>query len=50
MINDDLSRRDFIKRSGVAGAGAYALYALPLKFLQAQTDRKSTRLNSSHER
>ncbi len=36
MINSDLSRRDFIKRSGVAGAGAYALYALPLKFLQAK--------------
>lgn len=36
MINDDLSRRDFIKRTGVAGAGVYALYGLPLKFLQAK--------------
>jgi nitrate reductase / nitrite oxidoreductase, alpha subunit len=38
MINDSLSRRDFIKRTGVATAGAYAVYALPLKFLQAQTN------------
>src|ERR1041384_1862648 len=36
MINDSLSRRDFIKRTSVAGAGAYAVSTLPLKFLQAK--------------
>jgi nitrate reductase alpha subunit len=36
MINDSLSRRDFIKRSGAAAAGAYAVTILPLKFLQAK--------------
>ncbi|MCG3146905.1 MAG: Nitrate reductase [Verrucomicrobiae bacterium] len=38
MINDSFSRRDFIKRTGVAAAGAYAATMLPLKFLQAQAN------------
>jgi nitrate reductase alpha subunit len=36
MINEELSRRDFIKRTSIAGAGAYAVSSLPLKFLQAK--------------
>ncbi len=36
-MNDNLTRRDFIKRSGLAGAGLTAAQMLPLRFLQAQT-------------
>ncbi len=36
MLNSELSRRDFIKRTGLAAGGAYAVSALPLKFLQAK--------------
>jgi nitrate reductase alpha subunit len=37
MSTDNFSRRDFIKRSGLAGAGLTAAQMLPLRFLQAQT-------------
>src|SRR5689334_20057039 len=37
MKPDSLSRRDFIQRSGLAGAGIAAVQLLPLRFLQAQT-------------
>jgi nitrate reductase alpha subunit len=37
MNADNLSRRDFIKRSGLAGAGITAAQFLPLRFLQAQS-------------
>ena len=37
MKNDHLSRRDFIQRSGLVGAGIAAAQMLPLRFLQAQT-------------
>ncbi|KAB2919184.1 MAG: molybdopterin-dependent oxidoreductase, partial [Dechloromonas sp.] len=37
MTTDSLSRRDFIQRSGLAGAGLAAAQMLPLRFLQAQT-------------
>ncbi len=37
MSDNFLSRRDFIKRSGLAGAGLAAAQMLPLRFLQAQT-------------
>ncbi len=36
MLKSELSRRDFIKRTGLAAGGAYAVSALPLKFLQAK--------------
>jgi len=36
MIANMITRRDFIKRTGVAAAGAYAFYALPLQMLQAK--------------
>ena len=36
MSTDNLSRRDFIKRSGLVGAGITAAQMLPLRFLQAQ--------------
>ncbi|MEQ2010352.1 MAG: molybdopterin-dependent oxidoreductase, partial [Limisphaerales bacterium] len=36
MSTDNFSRRDFIKRSGLAGAGLTAAHLLPLRFLQAQ--------------
>ena len=36
MSNDKSSRRAFIKRSGLAGAGIAAAQMLPLRFLQAQ--------------
>lgn len=36
MNNDNLSRRDFIQRSGLMGAGVAAVQMLPLRFLQAQ--------------
>ena len=36
-MNDNLNRRDFIKRSGLVGAGMTAAQMLPLRFLQAQT-------------
>ena len=36
MTTDNLSRRDFIKRSGLTGAGIAAIQMLPLCFLQAQ--------------
>ena len=36
-MNDKLNRRDFIKRSGLVGAGITAAQMLPLRFLQAQT-------------
>jgi nitrate reductase / nitrite oxidoreductase, alpha subunit len=36
MTTDNISRRDFIKRSGLAGAGIAAVQMLPLRFLQAQ--------------
>lgn len=35
-MNDNLSRRSFIKRSGLVGAGITAAQFLPLRFLQAQ--------------
>ncbi|MBI4325356.1 MAG: twin-arginine translocation signal domain-containing protein, partial [Chloroflexi bacterium] len=35
MSNDNFSRRDFIRRSGLAGAGLCAAQMLPLRFLQA---------------
>jgi anaerobic selenocysteine-containing dehydrogenase len=35
-MNDSLSRRDFVKRSGLVGAGIAAAQMLPLRFLQAQ--------------
>ena len=34
--SDNFSRRDFIRRSGLAGAGIAAAQMLPLRFLQAQ--------------
>jgi nitrate reductase alpha subunit len=37
MSKDNLSRRDFIQRSGLVGAGITAAQMLPLRFLQAQT-------------
>jgi len=37
MSTENFSRRDFIKRSGLAGAGIAAAQMLPLRFLQAQT-------------
>jgi nitrate reductase alpha subunit len=37
MNTDNLNRRDFIKRSGLVGAGIAAAQMLPLRFLQAQT-------------
>ncbi|MCP5522307.1 MAG: molybdopterin-dependent oxidoreductase [Verrucomicrobiales bacterium] len=36
MSNEHLSRRDFIQRSGLIGAGVAAAQMLPLRFLQAQ--------------
>ena len=36
MSNDHLSRRDFIQRSSLAGAGISAAHFLPLRFLRAQ--------------
>jgi len=36
MNTDSFSRRDFIKRSGLAGAGITAAQFLPLRFLRAQ--------------
>jgi nitrate reductase / nitrite oxidoreductase, alpha subunit len=36
MTTNNLSRRDFIKRSGLAGAGIAAIQMLPMRFLQAQ--------------
>src|SRR2546422_11093376 len=36
MTTNDLSRRDFITRSGLVGAGIAAAQLLPLRFLQAQ--------------
>jgi len=36
MKDKNLSRRDFIKRSGMVGAGVAAIHMLPLRFLQAQ--------------
>lgn len=36
MTTDTFSRRDFIKRSGLVGAGINAAQMLPLRFLQAQ--------------
>ncbi|MEK7706622.1 MAG: molybdopterin-dependent oxidoreductase, partial [Verrucomicrobiota bacterium] len=38
MSNDNLTRRDFIKRTGLVGAGIAAVQMLPLRFLQAQSD------------
>src|SRR5690349_496574 len=35
-MNNHLNRRNFIKRSGLAGAGITAASMLPLRFLQAQ--------------
>ncbi len=35
-MNDNLSRRSFLQRSGLAGAGITAAQFLPLRFLQAQ--------------
>src|SRR6266508_1680101 len=35
--NENFSRRDFIKRSGLVGAGITAAQMLPLRFLQAKT-------------
>lgn len=35
-MNDKLSRRSFLQRSGLAGAGITAAQFLPLRFLQAQ--------------
>jgi nitrate reductase alpha subunit len=37
MNNENFSRRDFIRRSGLVGAGIAAAQMLPLRFLQAQT-------------
>jgi nitrate reductase alpha subunit len=36
MNTESISRRDFIKRSGLVGAGITAAHFLPLRFLQAQ--------------
>ena len=36
MSSDNFSRRDFIKRSGLVGAGIAAAQMMPLRFLQAQ--------------
>ena len=38
MNQDNFNRRDFIKRSGLVGAGIAAVQMLPLRFLQAQSD------------
>src|SRR5262245_40935053 len=38
MSTDNLSRRDFIQRSGLVGAGLAAAQMLPLRFLQAAAD------------
>src|SRR4030095_3012927 len=38
MSTDSLSRRDFIQRSGLVGAGLAAAQMLPLVFLQAAAD------------
>ena len=35
-MNDNLSRRSFLQRSGLIGAGITAAQFLPLRFLQAQ--------------
>src|SRR5512135_2069799 len=35
-MNDPLTRRDFIRRCGLVGAGLTAAQILPLRFLQAQ--------------
>src|SRR3989442_14024322 len=37
MHQDTLTRRDFIRRSGLVGAGVTAAQMLPLHFLQAQS-------------
>ncbi len=36
MSSTSLSRRNFIRRSGLVGAGITAAQMLPLRFLQAQ--------------
>ena len=38
MPTDNVNRRDFIKRSGLAGAGIAAAQMLPLRFLRAGDD------------
>ena len=38
-MNDNLSRRSFLQRSGLVGAGITAAQFLPLRFLQAQPAR-----------
>ncbi len=36
-MNNSITRRDFIKRSGLAGTGIAAAQMLPLRFLRAQS-------------
>src|SRR6266513_2348212 len=36
IMTNNLNRRDFVKRSGLVGAGIAAAQMLPLRFLQAQ--------------
>ena len=38
MNSETLSRRDFIQRSGLVGAGVTAAQMIPLRFLQAAAD------------